>query len=591
MRDVFSGIKPGQLIYVRKKTYSKEKEILVMETGMYKYLLPYPQRVWPAGFDPESDFEGWLRITGKDVPKRYLYVDYPGNHDKSADPKVGQPVLGFICKVNRNGVLVSISPTSHAIVSIKDLGPANLKYVREGLLCTVVIQEKQDQKIFARIVCTEKNDFLKGLEPMAEPPEEIIFVPAAMNDALRELDLPRTKENIEMIREQFRKDYIEAYKNKDILNDENLRYKTAAHENDRSAHYSFESSIYVERPLGKIPLIFGFKTKSDEDAYIVERCGLKTKNLHAVLERDVYADDWGEVIEELAATALKENWGEPEYRGKEFIKYPVLYSYFVYTYYIAKTQGKVVRKELGSDNLTIFNTGLVDNRYEYIYAVMEDQIHDRTQKLEFLGFAVVGNGALGKRISKLFDVLPDRVQYIDDANELFLDTKAALNDCDIDIDHILTDDRLKRLPEKFLRYICALDDEASAILQRTDKRKWKDLKDRFNSPDTNLKFRLSEEIRASKDIAVKRTEWNYKTAIPIYFAARHTLSTIIPLTLPYTDVSTGRVDAALVLSHNKASGRYQCETILTLDMAYMNSRQIARPDSDWLFVPKYWNED
>ena len=30
------------------------------------------------------------------------------------------------------------------------------------------------------------------------------------------------------------------------------------------------------------------------------------------------------------------------------------------------------------------------------------------------------------------------------------------------------------------------------------------------------------------------------------------------------------------------SGAYQGQTILTLDLAYNNSRLVARPDSDWL---------
>ena len=186
----------------------------------------------------------------------------------------------------------------------------------------------------------------------------------------------------------------------------------------------------------------------------------------------------------------------------------------------------------------------------------------------------------------MYPKLPERVQYIQDPSDLFLDTQAALTKCDIDVDHIITPKRISRLPLHFLKYICAQDEEALRILKSKSNDKWSRLVDRINERDTNLKYRLGEEIRLSKDIAVKRTEWNYKTAIPIYFAARHTLSTIIPLTLPYMDVSTGRVDAALVLSHNKASGRYQAETILTLDMAYANSRQIARPESDWLIVPK-----
>ena len=41
------------------------------------------------------------------------------------------------------------------------------------------------------------------------------------------------------------------------------------------------------------------------------------------------------------------------------------------------------------------------------------------------------------------------------------------------------------------------------------------------------------------------------------------------------------MDLALVVSR-VAGEKYQGETILTLDMAYKNSRLITRPDSDWL---------
>ena len=43
----------------------------------------------------------------------------------------------------------------------------------------------------------------------------------------------------------------------------------------------------------------------------------------------------------------------------------------------------------------------------------------------------------------------------------------------------------------------------------------------------------------------------------------------------------GRVDLALVVER-QPSGAYQGQTILTLDMAYTDSRLVARPDSDWL---------
>ena len=41
------------------------------------------------------------------------------------------------------------------------------------------------------------------------------------------------------------------------------------------------------------------------------------------------------------------------------------------------------------------------------------------------------------------------------------------------------------------------------------------------------------------------------------------------------------MDLALVVER-QPSGSYQGQTILPLDIAYSNSRLVARPDSDWL---------
>ncbi|GGA04106.1 hypothetical protein GCM10008018_57550 [Paenibacillus marchantiophytorum] len=40
--------------------------------------------------------------------------------------------------------------------------------------------------------------------------------------------------------------------------------------------------------------------------------------------------------------------------------------------------------------------------------------------------------------------------------------------------------------------------------------------------------------------------------------------------------------ADIALTIEKMEGFYRASTILTLDMAYNNARQIARPDKDWL---------
>lgn len=69
------------------------------------------------------------------------------------------------------------------------------------------------------------------------------------------------------------------------------------------------------------------------------------------------------------------------------------------------------------------------------------------------------------------------------------------------------------------------------------------------------------------------------------------MSLIIPLALTYDINHRPHVDAALAMSRSKISGRYQGATILTLDMAYTDSRQICKPDSDWLAPPDNISDD
>jgi hypothetical protein len=76
------------------------------------------------------------------------------------------------------------------------------------------------------------------------------------------------------------------------------------------------------------------------------------------------------------------------------------------------------------------------------------------------------------------------------------------------------------------------------------------------------------------EAAVQRVRRNYKTAIPQYYQGS------VQLLLPLTLLDPAKADLALVVE--KFSDFYRAATCLTLDMAYNNARQLARPDRDWL---------
>lgn len=88
---------------------------------------------------------------------------------------------------------------------------------------------------------------------------------------------------------------------------------------------------------------------------------------------------------------------------------------------------------------------------------------------------------------------------------------------------------------------------------------------------------MKNRFEDAVNLALKRVQWNYKTAIPMYNPRTNRGSLLLPLAL----VDEKLVDLALVVVRHPA-GSYQGETILPLYLAYSNSRLVSRPDSDWL---------
>ena len=87
-------------------------------------------------------------------------------------------------------------------------------------------------------------------------------------------------------------------------------------------------------------------------------------------------------------------------------------------------------------------------------------------------------------------------------------------------------------------------------------------------------YQLQTFLKGAIDNAKQRVRRNYKAAIPQYYRGRVQL--LMPLCLSRPDVA----DLALVVDNHGAF--YRAATCLTLDMAYNNARQLARPDRDWL---------
>lgn len=210
---------------------------------------------------------------------------------------------------------------------------------------------------------------------------------------------------------------------------------------------------------------------------------------------------------------------------------PVLYNYIRYTYSRVAEENKISLSDDGQ--FSCFNTGLVTINQEPLYASFEVHRVPGRQPWFFKSWFRRGQWELNR-----FSVLPDLAHYFEDPTCLVLDTR---KDFRVNIEHIIEETPRERFPEPFR----SLDNYA-----------------------------LQTVINGALNNARERVKRSYKTAIPQYYKGQ------VQLLLPLCLSAPQRADLALVVERHAQF--YRAATCLTLDMAYNNARQLARPDRDWL---------
>jgi hypothetical protein len=210
---------------------------------------------------------------------------------------------------------------------------------------------------------------------------------------------------------------------------------------------------------------------------------------------------------------------------------PILNSYLKYTYKRIAEEKKI--SVTSDESLACWNTGLITINQEQIFILFtKNNIENWDQYWHFSRFVRKGERDLNK-----FSSLPEMAHYFDDPSVLVLDTRKEVR---VNVEHVVSDN-FDRFP-----------DDVKAMSA----------------------FTIQNLVSGAKDVAIERAKRNYKTAIPQYYHG--SVQLLIPLSL--TDPE--RADLALVVE--KFPDFYRAATCLTLDMAYNNARQLARPDRDWL---------
>ena len=234
-------------------------------------------------------------------------------------------------------------------------------------------------------------------------------------------------------------------------------------------------------------------------------------------------------LEELAGLAEKEEWSYHRTHS-DHLK-PILYNYIHYTYKRLAEEGKIAVSD--DAQFIAFNTGLVTPNQEPLYALSNhNHLPDARQLWHFQEWCRRGHYAMTR-----FSQLPEMAHYFDDPTALVFDTRKEMR---CNIEHIITENK-ERFPEPYR---------------------------------TMENYALQTFLKGAIDNARERVMRNYKTAIPQYFHGK------IQLLLPLCIGDPHTADLALVSEDHGAF--YRASTCLTLDMAYNNARQLAKPDRDWL---------
>lgn len=242
-----------------------------------------------------------------------------------------------------------------------------------------------------------------------------------------------------------------------------------------------------------------------------------------------FIPDVDDQLGELTELAEEEDWSYHHTEGEH--PYPILFNFIRYSYRRLAEEHKIALSEDGQ--FSCFNTGLVTPNQEALYASFEANRKEDAQPWFFKGWFRRGQWELNK-----FLELPDLAHYFDDPTCLVLDGRKDLR---VNIEHIIAETPRERFPEPYK----SMDDYALQIV-----------------------------LKGAIDNAKIRVRRCYKTAIPQYYQGH------VQLLLPLCLSDPQRADLALVVERHETF--YRAATCLTLDMAYNNARQLARPDRDWL---------
>lgn len=302
------------------------------------------------------------------------------------------------------------------------------------------------------------------------------------------------------------------------------------------------------------------------------------KNFNSNKDKMVHLTQWANInqksaIETLKNMALPERWTYSV--EDENYPSPILAKYLKWTFVKLMREDKI----LYSNEYAAFNTGLADRFYEPIYAIFDKNKYNK-QPWHFIDFCVAGSSTVAARkLTDNFSRLPERASYIQNYDDVIYDTSLPV---DVNWEHIILEN-IDRMPTELLRQVCLGSFEVidPSQLSECDKPHYYEKQRKVLESNSMRLSTISSIMSRAVETAKHRVEWNYKTAIPVYYPTDDSVHLILPLALNINEPE--EISIALVMTKTP-SGRYRAVTIFTLDMAYSNARLVTKPSSDWLIA-------
>lgn len=334
-----------------------------------------------------------------------------------------------------------------------------------------------------------------------------------------------------------------------------------------------------EMVKGRVPqLIVTLHRSTKLQKALTEKTPAPKRSVHhetvgGELTRFAVFDPWTGFLAKLAEAAQDEPWTFGESKDD----YEILDSYIRFTFYRLQLEDKVCIAD--NDQFAAFNTGLVDDYYDDIYACFKPS-GEEGREWRFMGICTAGSRSLGKRLVAAFNPLPQPASYFQTLEDLLFDLD---KDLICDYRHIILDN-ISRLPVSFLKDEFRGDTRIGSLLGNITGEQDADARDRLYGKlvtliedDQRLFNRLRDRLADAVRSARRQVRWNYRMAMPSYNPRTNSMSLLLPLAL----VNPEQADVALVVTPVR-SGNYQGHTILTMRQAYIDARLICQLRENWL---------